>query len=396
MSKRVIPVVVIVVVLAAVGGYFLLKGNGNGGELTVSGNIEVTDAAVAFQLPGRMVERLVSEGQDIMAGDLVARLDSLEYEQQVELARASLNAAQARLAELEAGTRSEEISRAGAQLKQAKAQLAELKAGSRSQEVARAESALSQAQAQADAASATLDLRAADLARSQQLYTTGVIPASQYDQAETAWKTTGQQLATATQQVAAAEQQLSLVQEGPRLELIEQAEAGVAQAASVYQLAVNGPRAETIEHARAQVEGARQQLELAQTRLAYCELRSPMSGVVLADAAEAGEYVQPGTPVVTLADIEHVWLRAYVNESDLGRVQLGQRVQVTTDTYPGKAYDGTISFIASEAEFTPKQVQTHEQRVQLVYRIKIDVANPGRELKPGMPADALISVDGEQ
>jgi HlyD family secretion protein len=93
---------------------------------------------------------------------------------------------------------------------------------------------------------------------------------------------------------------------------------------------------------------------------------------------------------VTVADLANVWVRAYINETDLGRVKVGQRVRVTTDTYPGKVYEGHISFIASEAEFTPKNVQTQKERVKLVYRIKIDIPNPKMELKPGMPADAEI------
>jgi len=100
--------------------------------------------------------------------------------------------------------------------------------------------------------------------------------------------------------------------------------------------------------------------------------------------------VAAGTPVITVADLASVWLRAYIVETDLGRVKLGQAVRVTTDTYPGKVYEGHISFIASQAEFTPKNVQTQSERVKLVYRIKADIPNPHMELKPGMPADAQI------
>ena len=102
--------------------------------------------------------------------------------------------------------------------------------------------------------------------------------------------------------------------------------------------------------------------------------------------------MQPGTPVVTLADLDHVWLRAYVNETDLGKVAWGQPAIVTTDTWPGRHYSGRVSFISSEAEFTPKSVETHAERVALVYRIKIDVDNSQHQLKPGMPADALIDL----
>lgn len=106
--------------------------------------------------------------------------------------------------------------------------------------------------------------------------------------------------------------------------------------------------------------------------------------------SELGEIVVPGTPVVSIADLDHVWLRAYLNETDLGKVALGQPVEVKTDNDPQKTYPGTISFIASKAEFTPKSVETHVERVTLVYRIKIDIRNVDHKLVPGMPADAVI------
>jgi HlyD family secretion protein len=144
--------------------------------------------------------------------------------------------------------------------------------------------------------------------------------------------------------------------------------------------------------AKANIRSASENLELAKIMLGYTTLRAPFSGVILTRQTELGEVMQPGTPVVTLADLDHVWLRAYVAETDLGRIRWGQAATVHTDTYPDKAYPGQISFIASEAEFTPKSVETHKERVTLVYRIKIDVENPRHELKPGMPADATIQL----
>ena len=119
-------------------------------------------------------------------------------------------------------------------------------------------------------------------------------------------------------------------------------------------------------------------------------LTAPFQGLVLSDHIEAGEYVVPGTPVVTVGNIENAWMRGYINESDLGRVKVGQTAKITTDTWPGKTYEGKVSFISPEAEFTPKNVQTAKERTKLVYRIKIDIPNPQMELKPGMPADAVI------
>jgi HlyD family secretion protein len=131
-------------------------------------------------------------------------------------------------------------------------------------------------------------------------------------------------------------------------------------------------------------------LELANVRLSYADLISPVDGFVLVKSAEAGEVVQQGSPIFTVADLTDVWVTAYINETDLGRVKLNQEVDVKTDTYPDKIYKGRISFISQEAEFTPKQIQTTEERVKLVYRIKIAVENPNFELKPGMPADGYI------
>ncbi|SRR5579875_1855749 len=146
--------------------------------------------------------------------------------------------------------------------------------------------------------------------------------------------------------------------------------------------------------AEAAVHNAQQSLELAEIVLGYTVLCAPFDGVILVRQAELGEIAQPGSPVVTLADLDHVWLRAYINETDIGRVRLGAKAAVTTDTFPGKVYDGRISFISSSAEFTPKTVETHSQRVTLVYRIKIDIDNPTHEMVPGMPADGRIELAG--
>ncbi len=361
--------------------------------IILSGNIEVTDSAVAFQTPGRLSARLADEGMEVEQGEVLARLDSTELAHQVALAEANLEAAQAQLAVLEAGSRPEEIGQARAQLGQAKARLAELEAGSRPQEIEQAQAALELAQAQLDSAQAQARLCQTEAERQSKLYEAGVVPAQQWDQINTAYETAKTQVSAAEQGVAAARERLSLAQEGPRAEQIDQARAGLQAAANVYQLAVNGPRVETVAQARALVAAAQQQLELARTKLGYCEVASPLSGVVLTEVAEPGEYLQPGNPVLTVADLDHPWLRAYLNESDLGRVTLGQAVSVTTDSFPGKAFQGRITFIASEAEFTPKQVQTHAERVKLVYRVKIEIANPERELRPGMPADAHIAAD---
>src|SRR5262249_40549862 len=141
---------------------------------------------------------------------------------------------------------------------------------------------------------------------------------------------------------------------------------------------------------RAEAARAKANLTLIDTQLAETVAVSPCDGVVLVKAADVGEVLAPGTSIVTIGDIDHPWLRGYINETDLGRVKIGSRVKVTSDSYPGKAYNGHVSFISSQAEFTPKQIQTQQERVKLVYRVKIEVENPNRELKSNMPVDAEI------
>ena len=141
---------------------------------------------------------------------------------------------------------------------------------------------------------------------------------------------------------------------------------------------------------KANVEALKAELDLANTRLGFAELVSTIDGFVLVKSAEAGENVQVGSTVFTVADLRDIWLTAYINETDLGKVKLNQSAEIKTDTYTNKIYKGRISFISQEAEFTPKQIQTTEERVKLVYRIKIQVDNTDLELKPGMPADGYI------
>jgi HlyD family secretion protein len=172
----------------------------------------------------------------------------------------------------------------------------------------------------------------------------------------------------------------------------KRSQAAFQSAQQKYNEAVEGSRKEEIAIAEANLKEAHANLGMSHVNLGYTVLRAPSTGVITVRQAELGEVVVPGTPVVTLADLDHIWLRAYIAETDLGRVRWGQDAVVTTDTFPGKQYRGRISFIASEAEFTPKSVQTYKERVMLVYRIKIDIDNPNHELKPGMPADAHITL----
>jgi HlyD family secretion protein len=346
--------------------------------IRVSGNIEVTEAQVAFKLAGRVQERLVDEGMLVRQGQVIARLEGADLLADRVSRMGELQAAEAALAEMLAGSRAEEIAAAKAALDKAEWNLKELIRGSRPQQIASAEATLKSATADRDRAMSEYE-------RARRLMASKTIAPQDYDRASAAYK-------MAVDKARDAAEQLSLLQEGPRSEEIDQARAMRDQARAQYDLVKAGPRREDIDQARAKVEQAKGIAGLAQARVSYMTVYSPLTGIVLSKNIEPGEYVAPGTPVVTVGDLVNVWLRAYIDEADLGRVKVGQKAQVTTDTYPGRAYPGTVSFISPEAEFTPKNVQTAKERVKLVYRIKIDIQNPKMELKAGMPADAQIDL----
>ena len=383
MSKKLLAsALAIAAALGAGIWYFMLHSRQEVGTLRVSGNIEAVEVNISFKIPGRVVTRLVDEGDRVTKDKVVAELDRADIEADVAVRRAELHVAEAALAELKAGSRPDEILAARAATEKAQALLAELKAGNRPQEIAAAKADL-------DAAKVEQDRLELEFTRADRLFKRQSIAEEQFDQASAAHR-------VSVQRYVQAQKRYDLSMEGPRREQIDQAQAALAQLQAQYRLVQEGPRVEVIDQARARVEQGKAALLLSETRLSYATVTSPLTGVVLSKNVEPGEYVAPGTPVVTVADIENIWLRAYVDERDigLGLVQWGQEAEITTDSHPGKVYKGRISFISKEAEFTPKSVQTEKERVKLVYRIKIDVKNPDKELKPGMPADARIAEGG--
>ncbi|MEW6671846.1 MAG: efflux RND transporter periplasmic adaptor subunit [Thermodesulfobacteriota bacterium] len=381
MKKKKIVILILIALIGATLSYRYIRNRKSvdPNKIYLSGNLEVTDAEVSFKIAGRVDQRLVSEGELVKANQIVARLDNSDLVQEVALRKAELRASQASLAELEAGYRPEEIAQGRAAMQKARSRLDELLAGSRPEEIAAAQANVENARVNAAHLKIEYD-------RQSKLLKGSTISQREFDRAESEYK-------RAAASLHEAQDRLKLIQEGPRKEQIDQARAAFNEAQQRYEMLRKGPRKETIEQSRARVEQAKAALTMAEIRLSYATISAPFSGMVLSENVESGEYVAPGTPVVTVGDLENVWLRAYINETDLGRVKQGQMAHVTTDTYPGKIYEGRISFISSEAEFTPKNVQTEKERVKLVYRVKIDIPNPNMELKPGMPADAEIVLD---
>jgi len=258
------------------------------------------------------------------------------------------------VARLDAAETQARRAQAAAAVAVARAQLAELEAGSRSEEIA-------QARAQLAAARERVADAERDRGRVGTLYAGRAVSREALDKADLAAEV------AATQRDQAAEQ----------LRLLER-----------------GPRSERIDAARAQVAAAEAAVATLDALLDQHQLRAPFAGLVTVRHREPGEIVPAGAAVLTLLDPDDRWVRIYVPENRLAAVRIGQKAAIRSDTFPDKRYEGEVSFIASEAEFTPKNVQTNEERVRLVYAVKVRVTgDPGYELKPGLPADVELLAD---
>jgi HlyD family secretion protein len=255
------------------------------------------------------------------------------------------------LATLDRAEMEARLAQARAQAEAARALLRQLERGSRPEEIAQGEAAL-------QAATDRQNDAARDLERVRRLFEGGAISREALDKAQTAHD-------VAASQVRQATEQLALLRQGPRIETIEAQRAQEAQARA----------------ATAAIEAA----------LANMVIRAPFGGVISVRHREPGETVPQGSPVLTLSRLDDRWIRIYVPENRIGAVKLGANAAITCDTYPDKTYRGEVIFIATEAEFTPKSVQTAEERVKLVYAVKVRVVDdPTYDLKIGVPADVTL------
>jgi HlyD family secretion protein len=354
-------------------------------ELYYSGTIEATSSNLAFQVGGRVQEVLTDEGQSVDAGAVLAVLDRREYAALRDQARANLQRAEQNLLQLETvlavnrNVLPAEADRAAAAVKALQAQLAEAESGYRAQEVERARLA-------ADAARVALENARRDKDRYEELFRKGVV-------AERSRDSFTVQYETALREHQRAVEAYRMAREGFRREEIDTARARLAEGQAALRLAQSNLKKieaaeQDVEAARAQVAAAQAALDVAEIQLDHTRLRAPYGGIILSRNVEPGEVVTSSQEVLSIADLSTVDLKVFVAETEIGRIAPGQPVAVKIDTFPDKTYDGRVAYISPQAEFTPKIIQTHKERVKLVYLVKVSIPNPRFELKSGMPADA--------
>jgi HlyD family secretion protein len=334
-KKRIIIVVFILLFIGA--GVFVYFGQKNNQQtdLFFSGTIETTQANLSFQIPGRVTAVAIQEGQYVTQDQIIANLDRAEYQSRYDQAKANLDRAQ--------------------KAKQQLGTVLEISKKTLPSEAARATAGVVSARD-------TVQDAEKNYKRYEELFRKGVVTEKERDTMKLTYDIAKSRLDEAQSTLKLAQGNLT------RIEAARQ----------------------DIETANAQIDAAKATLQQAAIQLDYTQLRSPLNGMVISRNIEPGETVSPGREVITVSDLSRVDLKIFVDETQIGKVKPNQKAQVKIDTFPDKVFAGFVSYISPEGEFTPKIIQTKKERVKLVYLVKISIANPGKELKAGMPADARL------
>lgn len=390
--------------------------------LVGSGSIEAETVAITAELGGRVVEINVNEGDQVKAGQTLVELDKADLLAQQTQLDVALAKAEANLELVSAPPRPEDVAAAEAQLAQAEtardgAKLTWLKFRDLVNNPHELEAKINQARAQVTQAEHNLEqvkvnlkrleIGAEAASRSQATVLGGNEGLVQYEATQYQVQAARTGIEMAETALAGAQKQVEhliqirdnplplIVQANAAEASYRQAEAAVLAAQANLAAVKAGPMAEDIDVARTQVRETEAALATVEVQLAKQSLTAPRAGLISQKLVEVGELASPGTTLLELSDIETVDLTVYIPETQIGRVKLGQLARVTPDAYPDQLFEGVVSFIAHEAEFTPKNVQTQEERANLVFAVKITLDNADRRLRPGMPADAEILLTSE-
>ncbi len=357
------------------------------GTVEISGVIEYKKIGLSFKNSGKIDRMNVDEGFKVKKGEIIAALDTSDLEIQKKKAENALLYAESLKPQIEAliefqkANHQSQTLLAQANISAAQARLDEALAGNREQQIEQARAALNKA-------SIELEKLSKDYKRYLELSKSGSVTTQSLD-------TVKSQLLAAEQLKRSAEEQYNLLKEGARRETIAVMKAGVEQARAQLKgaeaLAFQAKKAECdLESLKREIEVKKSDIDSITNKLNDSILQAPEDGIIIEKISETSEVVGSASSVAVLANLTDVWVRGYIPEEDMGKIKIGHKAQIVSDSFPEKTYGGYVSYISPEAEFTPKNVQTKRERVKLVYRVKINVDNSSQELKLGMPVDVKI------
>jgi len=376
MSRNKVILIAFVAAVVMIAGYSYWIADSDSRSIVISGVIEADDIHVGSKIGGRVLKVVAKRGQTVKAGETLVLLEPKDIDASYAEAQAGLRQAEAKYALLTAGFRNEEIEQAEAAVKQAQAELDQFISGPRQQEIDQAAAEWKAAKAQAENAQKFLQ-RMDGLAKRE------LIARQEYDDALA--KTD-----EAEQKMAAVREHYNLLLAGTRKEEIERARQRLAEADAKRRQLRSGFRKEEIAQAKSEMEGARARVQLMQTQLEETVIKAPVDALIDTLDLEPGDLVGAGKPVATLLRTGSLWVRAYLPEAQLGFVQPGLPVKVRVDSFPGRDFRATVRRIFRQGEFTPRNVQTHEERALQVFQTEVVIDDPDNVLRPGMSADVTI------
>ena len=363
---------------AAVVAALLLASKWRSEPKTVSGFIEAHEIRLGSRVGGRVAKVLAQEGDAVTAGQVLVELEPFDLQAREAEARANLAAYESEFAKLTAGFRSEEIAQAKARVAYLTAEHQRLVQGPRQAEI-------EAARAQVEVANARTTFAQRVHERMEELLRTNSISAQELDRAV-------EELAAARGLLLARNKELQVLEEGSRKEDIEGAKAKLEEAKAALEMLLNGYREEEISQAKAKVEAAGAALAVTLAQIQELKIVAPVDGVVESLELRPGDLAPPGGPVMSMMDSSELWVRAYLPERL--HLELGQKVAVTVDAFSDD-FSGEVTFISRQAEFTPSNVQTPEERSKQVFRIKVTIRDGRDRLRPGMSADVWLEPRGE-
>ena len=345
-------------------------------KLLFSGTIETREIKVGSKVGGRVDAVLAEEGQEVQIGTPIVRFDVAELQAQRTQGEARIAQQKARLARLLNGSRPEEKAQARAATETARANLEAIRNWPRPEEIA-------QARASVSAAEADVNNVEAAFARAEKLKATGDISQQEYDSAKFRMENTRARR-------DAEKKRLDLLLNGSRKEEIRAAEERFRQAQEAESLVLAGPRAEEIADARAQLAEAHARLDQINVQIGEGEVKSPANATVESLSVRPGDLLTPNQPIARLLEKDQIFLRVFVPEPQLGLIRIGQRAKIKIDTFPDRAFDGVIEQINSQGEFTPRNVQSRDERNHQVFGVKVRIDNHEGRVKAGMAADVSL------
>lgn len=371
MPKRLIAAAVLAAILIAVLAWSQQRRE----TLKVSGYIEADEIRIGSRVGGRVARVQINEGQTVRTGEPLIELEPFQLHEQLAQAHGELARVQAELDRVTNGFRPEEIAQARAKHDQLDAFVRKLVKGPRDEDIAAAEKQLELAEAE-------LKLAKLKYQRAESLFAKQAATSDDLDKADT-------ELRVARAKVEVQQEELNKLKKGTREEELDEARAQLEEANQVWLLRQRGFRDEEKAEARAAVKAATAAVSIIERQLEELVIKAPVDGTVEAVELQPGDLVAANSPAISLMDTTHLWVRAYVPESRLF-VKVGDNVSVTVESDPKERFVGRVSFVSRQAEFTPGNVQTPEDRSQQVFRIKVNLESGLDRLRPGMSADVWL------